>query len=48
MNENVSENEVSVLSANKSDTNQVSDSSETFLDSSAILRKVHKKILIDP
>ena len=43
MNENVCKNEVSVLSKDEFDTNQVSDSSETFLDPFTILKEVHKK-----
>ena len=48
MNENVCENEVSVLSTDESDANQVLDSSETFLDPFTILKEVHKKIRIGP
>ena len=48
VNENVCENEVSVLSTDKSDTDQVSDSSETFLDHFTILKEVCKKNLIGP
>ena len=48
LNKNVCENEVSVLSTDESDSNQVSDSSETFLDPFAILKEVRKKILIGP
>ena len=44
MNENVCENEISVLSTDESDTNQVSDSSETFLDTFTILKQVRKKV----
>ena len=43
MNENVCENEVSVLSTHESDTNQVQNSSETFLDLFTILKEVCKK-----
>ena len=43
MNENVCENEVSVLSKDESDTNQISDSSETFLDPFTILKEDRKK-----
>ena len=35
-------------SNDESDTNQVSNSSEAFLDPFAILREVRKKILIGP
>ena len=47
MNENVCENEVSVLSTDESDANQVLDSSET-LDPFTILKEVRKKIRIGP
>ena len=43
MNENVCESEVSVLSTDESDANQVLDSSETFLDPFTILKEVRKK-----
>ena len=46
MNKNACENEVSVLSINESDANQISDSSETFLDPFIILKEVCKIILI--
>ena len=48
VNENVCENEVSVLSTDKSDTDQVLDSSETFLDHFTILKEVRKKNLKGP
>ena len=48
MNENVCGNEVPALSTDESKTNQVSDSSETILDTFAILKEVRKKKLIGP